>query len=161
MSSDSLRRTRRLSVAAVILISMWMFGNLYEAVVTNAALLADPRPGSFPDEFAAGSPFYYYVPWGPLGVAAMLAVRVRFGGEVSVTVRRYWNFSLAALGIALAVKIALIVGVNPALRDPGRSAAAVGDYAVLWALGNGLAVLASAAALALFAVCRRPVAESA
>ena len=56
----------RLSRLVVPLLVMWLFGNLYEQIVWNPQLLADPRPGSLVGVFAAGSPIYYYLPWAPL-----------------------------------------------------------------------------------------------
>lgn len=115
---------------------MWLFGNLYEQIVWNPQLLADPRPGSLVGVFAAGSPLYYYLPWGPLGV--VLAV-----------VTRAPRPALGCLAVSVAMKILLITQVNPVFRDPAVSRDVVHHHAVLWAFGNGVVVLAVAAAILL------------
>jgi F0F1-type ATP synthase membrane subunit c/vacuolar-type H+-ATPase subunit K len=115
---------------------MWLFGNLYEQIVWNPQLLADPRPGSLVGVFAAGSPIYYYLPWGPLGV--VLAV-----------VTRAPRPALGCLAVSVAMKVLLITQVNPVFRDPAVSREVVHDNAVLWAFGNGVVVLTVAAAILL------------
>ncbi|MDX8147883.1 hypothetical protein SK854_37625 [Lentzea sp. BCCO 10_0061] len=132
----------RFSRLVVPLLSMWLFGNLYEQIVWNPQLLADPRPGSLVGVFAAGSPIYYYLPWGPLGV--ILAV-----------VTRAPRPALACLAVSVAMKILLITQVNPVFRDPAVSRDVVHDHAVLWAFGNGLVVLAVAAAILLIQRAQR------
>ena len=127
---------------------MWLFGNLYEQVVWNPQLLADPRPGSLVGVLAAGSAFYYYVPWGPLGV--VLAV-----------VSRAPRSALGCLAVSVALKVLLITRVNPVFRDPSVSREVVHDHAVLWAFGNGVVVLAVAAAILLIQRARRGAPPSA
>ncbi|KJK33496.1 hypothetical protein UK23_45820 [Lentzea aerocolonigenes] len=120
----------------VPLLSMWFFGNLYEQVVWNPQLLADPRPGSLVGVFAAGSPVYYYLPWGPLAV--VLAV-------VSGAPR----WALSCLALSVAAKILLITQVNPVFRDPAASRDTVHHHAVVWAFGNAVVLVAVAAAILL------------
>jgi F0F1-type ATP synthase membrane subunit c/vacuolar-type H+-ATPase subunit K len=115
---------------------MWLFGNLYEQIVWNPQLLADPRPGSLVGVFAAGSPIYYYLPWGPLGVV------------LAVVTRAPWP-ALGCLAVSVAMKILLITQVNPVFRDPAVSRDVVHDNAVLLAFGNGVVILAVAAAILL------------
>ena len=150
-----LRRTRALSVAATALACMWLFGNLYEEIVWIPRLLADPRPGSLVGAFDVGSPVYYYLPWTPLCVVLAVVLRVRFGGRAPVRVRRGWDGVVAFLAVGVAVKVLLITRVNPTFRDPAVPPAVVHDRAVLWAVGNGLAVLAVAAAVLLLTAWRR------
>ncbi|RDI35153.1 hypothetical protein DFR72_101903 [Lentzea flaviverrucosa] len=115
---------------------MWLFGNLYEQVVWNPQLLADPRPGSLVGVFAVGSPVYYYLPWAPLAV--VLAV-----------VTRAPRPALGCLAVSVAMKLLLITQVNPVFRDPSVTRDVVHDNAVLWAFGNGVVVIAVAAAILL------------
>ncbi|MFI6094549.1 hypothetical protein ACIA8G_03295 [Lentzea sp. NPDC051213] len=131
------------------LLSMWLFGNLYEQIVWNPQLLADPRPGTLVGTFAAGSPVYYYLPWAPLGVALAVVTRVRLPRTAPGRVLRAWNVALGCLAVALAMKILLITQVNPLFRDPAASREQVHDHAVLWAFGNGITVVTVAAALLL------------
>ncbi|MET9632480.1 hypothetical protein ABZX92_33995 [Lentzea sp. NPDC006480] len=126
----------------VPLLSMWFFGNLYEQVVWNPQLLADPRPGSLVGTFAAGSPVYYYLPWAPLAV--VLAV-----------VTRAPRPALACLAVSVALKVLLITQVNPVFRDPAVSRDVVHAHAVLWACGNGAVLIAVAAAILLVQRARR------
>lgn len=113
---------------------MWLFGNLYEQIVWNPQLLADPRPGSLVGTFAVGSPIYYYLPWGPLGVVLAVATRAP-------------RPALACLAVSVALKVLLITQVNPVFRDPSVSRDVVHDNAVLWAFGNGVVIIAVAAAI--------------
>lgn len=153
---EFLQRTRVLSVTATVLLSMWLFGNLYESIVWNPRLIADPRPGLLVGELAAGSPVYYYLPLTPVGVVLAVVLRVRFGAVAPSPVRRSWNAALVLLFVALAVKLVLITQVNPVFRDPAESAQTVREYALWWAGGNGVAVLTVAAALVLLTWWRRP-----
>jgi hypothetical protein len=145
-----LRATRTTTALAAGFLALQLFGNLYEQLVTNAAVLADPRPGALVDELAPGSPLYYYLPWAPLGVVlvAVLAVRLpRLGAPGWVV--RWTRAALGALAVAVAAKVVLITSVNPRFRDPGTGAEEVRGWAVTWAVGNGLAIVAVATALVL------------
>ncbi|WP_344870290.1 hypothetical protein [Allokutzneria multivorans] len=155
MEIEVLRRTRALSVALTALLCMWFFGNLYEQIVWNPQLLADPKPGSLVGEFAAGSPVFYYLPWAPITFVAAVALRVKFGAAVPETVRKKWNWGLGALGVGLAVKVMLVTRVNPVFRDATATSAEVHDNAVIWAFSNGVVVLSVAAALHCFTAWRR------
>lgn len=132
----------RLSRLVVPLLSMWLFGNLYEQIVWNPQLLADPRPGSLVGVFAAGSPIYYYLPWAPLAV-------------VLTVVTRAPKPALGCLAVSVAMKILLITQVNPVFRDPAVSRDVVHDNAVLWAFGNGVVIIAVVAAILLVQRARR------
>lgn len=131
------------------LLCMSLFGNLYEQIVTNPQLLADPRPGTVVGVFAAGSPVYYYLPWVPLGLVLAVVVRVRMPDTTPQRAKRAWNAALGCLAVGVAVKILLITLVNPVFRDPAATRDHVHDTAVLWAFGNGIAVLTFAAAILL------------
>lgn len=121
---------------------MWLFGNLYEQVVWNPQLLADPRPGSLVGVFAAGSPVFYYLPWAP--IAVVLAV-----------VTRAPRPALGLLAVSVAAKILLITKVNPVFRDPAVPREEVHSHAVLWAFGNGIVVITVAAAILLIQRAQR------
>jgi len=152
---ELLARTRPWSVTATALLGLWLSGNLYEEVVWIPRLIADPRPGTLVNALALGSPVYFYLPWAPISLALVVALRVRFGGE-DAGARRAWNRTTAALAVALAVKVALITGVNPVFRDPAATTDLVHDRAVLWAFGNGAAIVAVALALTHLTAWRRP-----
>ncbi|WP_439659264.1 hypothetical protein ACSHWB_43935 [Lentzea sp. HUAS TT2] len=132
----------RFSRFVVPLLCMWLFGNLYEQIVWNPQLLADPRPGSLVGVFAAGSPVYYYLPWGPLGVVLAVVTRAPLP-------------ALGCLAVSVVMKVLLITQVNPVFRDPAVSREVVHDNAVLWAFGNGVVVLTVAAAILLVQRARR------
>lgn len=157
-----LRETRALSTVAAVLLSVQLFGNLYEEVVTNTANIADPQVGGLVEELGPGSPLYYYLPWAPLGVVlvAVLAVRLPRLGAPGWVVRRVWA-ALAALGVAVAAKVVLITTINPRFRDPGATVEFVRSSAITWAFGNGLAIVAVAAALVLLLSWRARLLEGA
>lgn len=103
-----------------------------------------------------------YLPWAPLGVVmvAVLAVRLpRLGAPAWVT--RRVRGALAALVVAVVAKIVLITQVNPRFRDPAGDVATLRGWAVVWALGNGVAILAVAAALALLLAWRARILDRA
>jgi hypothetical protein len=153
---EFLARTRRWSVVATGLLCMWLFGNLYEEVVWIPQLIAHPRPGTLVGAFALGSPVYYYLPWTPVSLVLVVVMRVRFGPTAPPRVRRAWTAAIAALVVAVLGKIGLITMVNPVFRDPAASPELVHDRAVLWAVGNGVVLVAVAAALVLLTAWRRP-----
>jgi hypothetical protein len=153
---EFLQRTSVLSVSATALLSMWLFGNLYEAVVWNPQLISNPRPGMLVGELAVGSPVYYYLPWGPLGIIFAVILRLRFGPIAPVHVRRAWNGAIGLLVVAVITKVLLITQVNPVFRDPTVSSHTVHDQAVVWAFGNGIATVAVAAGVLLLTRWRRP-----
>ncbi|MCR3749084.1 hypothetical protein [Lentzea californiensis] len=134
----------RLSRPVVPLLGMWLLGNLYEQVVWNPQLLADPRPGSLVGVFAAGSPIYHYLPWAPLAV-------------VLTVVTRAPKPALGCLAVSVAMKILLITQVDPVFRDPSVSRDVVHDNAVLWAFGNGVVIIAVAATILLVQRARHRV----
>ena len=145
-----LRTTRPLSTTATVFLAVQLFGNLYEEVVSNTANIADPRVGGLVSELAPGSPLYYYLPWAPLGVllVAILAARLSRLTAPSWVLRRVHG-ALAALAVAVAAKLVLITTINPRFRDPSSTVEVVRGWAITWAFGNGIAILAVAAALAL------------
>lgn len=155
-----LRSTRTLTLAAALCLAVQLFGNLYEELVSNVAVLARPQPGEAVGALDAGSPMYYYLPWAPLGVVlvAVLAHRLATRGAPSWVVRRL-RLALAALAVAVAAKAVLISSVNPRFRDPAEDAATLRELATLWAGINGLAIVAVAVALTLLLSWRARVAD--
>ena len=147
---ELLRRTRALTATAAALLAVQLCGNLYEQLVGNVAVLAQPRPGALVGAFDPGSPVYYYLPWAPLGVVltAVLAARMPRLGAPPWVVRRV-RAAAEAVGVAVMAKVVLITRVNPLFRDPTLDAASVRGWAVTWALGNGVAIVAVATALVL------------
>ncbi len=145
-----LRHTRAPSTAAAAFLALQLCGNLYEEVVSNPANLTDPQVGGLVPALAPGSPLYYYLPWAPLGVVlvAVLAARLHRCGAPRWVVRRV-RAALAVLAVAVGVKVVLITTVNPRFRDPEATVESVRSAAVTWAYGNGVAVVAVAAALVL------------
>ena len=144
-----LQTTRPLSTTAAAFLAAQLFGNLYEEVVGNPATIAAPHVGALVGELAPGSPLYYYLPWAPLGVVLTAILAVRLSRLTAPTwVRRHVQRALAALIIAITAKTALITTINPRFRDPNSTTEAVRGWAITWAFGNGITILAVAAALA-------------
>jgi hypothetical protein len=135
---------------------MWLFGNLYEELVTDLQLIVNPRPGTLIGAFAVGSPIYYYLPWTPFCVVLVLILRLRFGRGAPARVRRAWNSAIGFIAIALIAKVILITQVNPVFRDPAVTSEVVYNRAVWWAFGNGIVIIAVAAAVILVTSWRRP-----
>ncbi len=157
-----LRHTRALSTAAAACLALQLFGNVYEQVVPNLANLTDPRVGGLVGALAPGSPLYYYLPWAPLGVVLVAVLAARLGrlGAPRWVVRRV-RAALGVLAVAVVAKVALITTVNPRFRDPDATVESVRSAAVTWAYGNGVAVVAVAAALVLLLSWRARLVDTA
>jgi hypothetical protein len=155
-----LRATRPLTLAAALCLAVQLFGNLYEQLVSNVAVIARPRPGEAVGALDPGSPVYYYLPWAPLGVilVAVLAHRLAAAGAPSWVVRRL-RLALTALAGAIAAKAVLISSVNPRFRDPAEGIGTLRDLAMLWAGVNGVAILGVSVALTLLLSWRARVTE--
>lgn len=159
-STALLRSTRPITLVAAVCLAVQLFGNLYEELVSNVAVIARPAPGAAVGAAEAGSPIYYYLPWAPLGVilVGVLAVRLPRLGAPGWVARRV-RLALAALAVAVAAKVVLISSVNPRFRDPAESAGTLRELAVLWAGINGLAIAGVATALVLLLSWRARVAD--
>jgi hypothetical protein len=99
------------------------FGNLYEAVVRVPHLLAHDRtlPGRPP--LHPGSPTLYYVPAGPVALAASLATLATTRGD-----RRWQTTSTAATTAAAALTVYVVTRVNkPLLLDEAAPSPACRD----------------------------------
>jgi len=143
-----LRETRWITIAAVVLLSFQLYGNLYEEIVSNVGAIAHPVPGQLVGPLEPGSPLYFYLPWVPIGLvlAFVLTWRLRHAPR---WITRRLRAACWALLLAVAVKVYLIGWVNPTARDATASAATTRDSAILWAVPNGVAILAVATALVL------------
>jgi len=143
-----LRRTRWITISAVVLLSFQLYGNLYEEIVSNLRAIAHPVPGQLVGPLEPGSPLYFYLPWVPIGLvlAFVLTWRLRHAPR---WITRRLRAACWALLLAVAVKVYLIGWVNPTARDATASAATTRDSAILWAVPNGVAILAVATAVIL------------
>lgn len=119
----------------------WMFGNLYEELVLMPPALVRPQPGFVVGPLDAGSPLWYYGPSLPVTVASAWVAATR--PEADRRTRR----AAVAITVAAALKVALITRVNPGFRDASVPAEEVRTKAKVWLLGNGVTVVALAAAL--------------
>jgi hypothetical protein len=155
-----LRRTRRLTVVVVVLLSIQLFGNLYEELVTNVRTYAEPQPGSV-GALEPGSPLFFYLPWVPIGLvlAVVLVVRLHRSAPRYAAVRGRW--ALACLAVAFAAKQYLIIGVNPQFRSATIGADDIRSLAVHWGIVNGIAVVTVAVALALLTSWRATLLDAA
>jgi hypothetical protein len=160
--AEVLHRTRRLTAVAASCLALQLFGNLYEQLVGSVGTLADPRPGELVGPLDPGSPVFYYLPWAPLGVllTVVLAARLPRLGAPAPAVRQV-RLAVGAVLVAVAVKAVLIGAVNPRFRDPGVDAGTLHDWALTWAVGNGVAIVAVAAALALVLTWRAALVDEA
>ena len=145
VTPELLRRTRVSAGLSALLIAHWLFGNLYEEVVTAPQALLDPEPGALIGAFALGSPFWYYGPTLPAAVALVwiLALRLRRGdrpggfGAAGAGRPATWSLRAAvAVTLAAVAKVTLIVLVNPTFRDPNVSAEQVRATTVALAVGQ-------------------------
>lgn len=143
-----LHRSRRLTVMVVLLLSVQLFGNLYEQLVTNVQTYVDPRPGSV-GELDPGSPLFFYLPWVPLGLVLAVVLVIQLHRLAPLHIARRGRWALSFLGVAILAKAALITQVNPQFRRDDISLEHIQSLALVWGVGNGVAVLAVAVAIVL------------
>lgn len=148
-----LRKTRWLTVAVTILLTVQLSGNMYEELVSNVGAYANPRPESV-GELEAGSPLFFYLPWVPIGLVLAVVLVVRLHRMAPAWVAKRGRWALVSIAVAVVAKAYLIAEVNPEFRRADISAAAIRDNAVTWGIVNGIAILAIAVALALFLTWR-------
>lgn len=157
---DLLRSTRRLTIAVVVLLSVQLFGNLYEEVVTNVATYARPRTGAV-GELEAGSPLFFYLPWVPVGLVLAVVLVVRLNRHAPRVVARRGRWALAFLVVAVAAKAVLISQINPQFRREDIALEHVSSLAVQWGVFNAVAIVAVAMALLLMTSWRPQVLDAA
>ncbi len=143
-----LRRTRRLTIAVVVLLSMQLFGNLYEELVTNVHTYADPQPGSV-GALEPGSPLFFYLPWVPIGLVLAVVLVVQLHRQPLRYAARRGRWALASLAAAFAAKQYLIIEVNPQFRRDDVTTDHIRSLAIQWGIINGVAVITVALALVL------------
>jgi len=153
-----LRETRWITIAAVVLLSFQLYGNLYEEIVSNVHAIAHPVPGQLVGPLEPGSPLYFYLPWVPIGLVLVFVLTWRLRHAPRWISRRLRG-ACGALLLAVAVKVYLVGWVNPTARDATVSATATRDSAILWAVPNGVAILAVATALVLLVSWRTKVVD--
>ena len=156
-----LRSTRRLTVVVVVLLAVQLSGNLYEQVVTNVEMLAAPAVQGLVGELDAGSPLFFYLPWVPIGLVLSVVLVARLRAQAPADVARRAQAALVALGAAVAAKAALISQVNPQFRDPTNDPGTLRDAAVIWAIGNAIAIIAVATAIVLLVSWRARLVDAA
>lgn len=149
-----LQRTRRLTVLTVVLLSVQLAGNLYEEVVTNVLALTRPLHYIWPDEFEPGSPVYFYIPWAAVGIVLAVVLAARLQRLAPARIARHAWVAIGLLGVNLAAKAFLIANVNPHFRDPNALPDEIRRFAVIWGVGNGIAILTVAAAIVLLTYWR-------
>ena len=143
-----LRRTRRLTVAVVLLLSLQLFGNLYEELVSNIHTYADPQPGSV-GALEPGSPLFFYLPWVPIGLVLAVVLVVQLHRHAPRYATRRGRWALGGLAVAFAAKQYLIIAVNPQFRSDVITPEQIRSLAIQWGLINGVAVITVALALVL------------
>lgn len=158
MSQSLLHRTWLLTGFTALALTHWLFGNLYEQLVTAPAGLAAARPGALVGPLDLGSPVFYYGPSIPvtLTLVWILAERVRRSVPRDRVAVRATRAAALATTAAAALKVLLITSVNPGFRDASATPADVRADTVLWLAGNGCVVLLLATALLGVVAWRRP-----
>lgn len=162
-----LRRTQALTAGTVLVVAHWLFGNLYEQVVTVPPALTEPRPGALVGPLDLGSPLFYYTPLSiPLALTLVwvLAVRVRRSvpsGDDRRAAVLGTRMAAVAVTAAAALKVLLITTVNPGFRDATVTPEVLREQTILWLVGNGSVVLLLAGALVGVLAWRRLPAEPA
>ena len=144
-----LRSTRRITITATVFLLFQLFGNLYEEIVTNAELIAQPVPGHLVGELSPGSPLFFYLPWAPLGVVLVIVLTVRLQRTAPAWVARRAFVACGMLFVAVAAKAYLIGWLNPVARDGTVAPSTIRADAIQWAVINGIAIFAVATALVL------------
>lgn len=160
-AQNLLRETRRLSAFASVFLGLQLFGNLYEEIVSNVRMLVAPHPSDQVSALSAGSPMYYYLPWAPLGVVLAVALAFRLSKNAPAWVNHRMHWALGFLLLAVLVKVYLVSTINPHFRDASVAPGLLHALAIKWAVLNGLAIVAVAAALWMILAWRGQLIDSA
>ena len=132
-------RQRWLTLAGVVGLAYWFFGNLYEAVVISPNWVAD-NPAQLTrlnEFFVHTSPTWYFVPVGLIGpVLTWLTAFTNREPALTGTYRRAAGFTAAAVLVAVVMIVVLISRLFGA--DYASYGAELTTYAWWW---NGLNVL--------------------
>ena len=105
-------------------------------------------------ELDPGSPLFFYLPWVPIGLGLAVVLTIRLHRLAPAAVARSARWAMAWLAVAVIAKAGLISQVNPQLRRTDLPADELRELAVVWAFGNGLAIVAVATALELLVAWR-------
>ncbi len=156
--SDLLRRTSALTVVVALSTAHWMYGNLYEEVVTAPPALTGAPRAALVGPLELGSPVWYYGPTLVVSVVLMwvLAARLqRASRAVGIPGPARW-VSRGAVAVAVAglAKATLIIFVNPNFRNPSLAVEVRRQLTSLWLVANGAVVLLLAFSLVALLVWR-------
>lgn len=152
--------TRRLTISVVVLLSVQLFGNLYEQLVSNVQTYAAPTTGAV-SELAAGSPLFFYMPWVPIGLVLAVMLTVRLHKAAPGKIARRARSAMGWLAVAVVAKAYLISQVNGEFRRTDISLDEIRSLAVIWGIANGIAIVAVAVALVLLTSWRSRVLDTA
>jgi hypothetical protein len=131
-------------------ITLWFFGNLYEAVVIVPNMLENSvaKAHAWQAFFTTTNPVFFYVPLAPLATVAaiILYFRVR---KASTVLKSQLRIAAICSVLALAIGAYIIIQINLKLffGDIGKYAGELHGLAVLWNILNGVRVILLAVAV--------------
>jgi hypothetical protein len=94
-------------------LALWLFGNLYEAVVIAPNLLADPlsKIKSWREFFTLTNPIYFYIPIAPLAALTTFFAYFRTPKQ-SVLLKRHLGIAALILLFVLVLSAFMIIRIN-------------------------------------------------
>lgn len=125
-------------------ITMWFFGNLYEAIVIVPNMLTNSilKAKLWQDFFETTNPAYFYIPFSPIAVLTTLFLYIKTPKK-NTTLKRKLKLSTIFGLIALGLGIVIITQINLKLffGEVEKISASAHYLAVLWNILNVIRVL--------------------
>jgi hypothetical protein len=129
---------------ALLGITLWFFGNLYEGIVITPNLLIDPigKMYNWQKFFTVTNPIFFYIPLVPIAVLTTIVLYFKTPKE-KIVLKRHLKYAAIFLIFALGVGIFIITQINFRLffGNIEKISGEIYKLAVLWNLLNIVRVI--------------------
>ena len=126
----------------------WLFGNLYEEILTPNSITATVEQLNAYNDFPSiTEPYYYYIPLTQIGT--LIVFYLAFFSDLPSKLRKPLRFSAAASGLATALTVFIVTEYNMKMffGDVTRFGEHVHQLYLEWAILNGLRIILIGAAI--------------
>lgn len=133
--------------------TMWLFGNIYEAIVDAPNLTVAPAAARqcWLDYHRLTNPIYYHIPNTPIGFLAVLLAWWRGRTALPKQARQWLKWAVISSLIAVLMTVYVVTTINLKLYfgGPNSNNAEVLAMANRWMILNGLRIVAELATVVL------------